>query len=87
MIAERTRRSEFIQAEGSKAAMRLGSEGVKLVKANLGVAEQESTRKRSEGAAVAKVLLARAERAALDTIAEAVEADGSSQTEYMLAKR
>jgi hypothetical protein len=29
MIAERSRRSEFIQAEGNKAAMRLKSEGLK----------------------------------------------------------
>lgn len=35
MIAERSRRSEFIQAEGNKAAMRLRSEGFKIVKANL----------------------------------------------------
>jgi regulator of protease activity HflC (stomatin/prohibitin superfamily) len=55
MIAERSRRSEFIMAEGNKAAMRLKSEGVKIVKANLGVAEQEATRKRSEGDATAKV--------------------------------
>lgn len=35
MIAERRRRSEFIHAEGNKAAMRLKSEGIKIVKANL----------------------------------------------------
>lgn len=40
MIAERNRRSEFIHAEGNKAAMRLRSEGAKIVKANLGIAEQ-----------------------------------------------
>jgi len=87
MIAERARRSEFIQAEGNKAAMRLKSEGVKIVKANLGVAEQEATRKRSEGEAASKVELARAEKVSLDTIAEAVEADDCSQTDYMISKR
>ncbi len=40
MIAERMRRADFITAEGSKTAMRLTSEGTKLVKFNLGVAEQ-----------------------------------------------
>jgi hypothetical protein len=35
MIAERARRSEFIIAEGNKAAMRLKSEGIKIVKANM----------------------------------------------------
>jgi len=35
MIAERNRRSEFIHAEGNKAAMKLKSEGLKIVKANL----------------------------------------------------
>jgi regulator of protease activity HflC (stomatin/prohibitin superfamily) len=34
MIAERTRRSEFIGAEGKRAAMRLKAEGAKVVKAN-----------------------------------------------------
>lgn len=87
MIAERARRSEFIQAEGAKAAMRLKSEGIKIVKANVGVAEQEATRKRSEGEATAKVEMARAEKTALDTIAEAIEADGCSQTDYMISKR
>ena len=51
MIAERMRRAEFITAEGSKTAMRLQSEGSKMAKFNIGVAEQESTRKRSEGEA------------------------------------
>lgn len=35
MISERQRRSEFIQAEGNKAAMKLRSEGLKIVKTNL----------------------------------------------------
>lgn len=87
MIAERARRSEFITAEGSKAAMRLRSEGQKIVKANMGVAEQEATRKRSEGEAAAKVELARAERTSLETISEAIEADECSQTDFMIAKR
>jgi hypothetical protein len=51
------------------------------------VAEQESTRKRSEGEATAKVELARAEKISLDTIAEAIEADDCSQTDYMIAKK
>lgn len=131
MIAERTRRSEFIQAEGSKAAMRLGSEGVKLVKANLVSAAararciprsptpylataarrawrsrrlpgsapragpsprccspaQVRAEGRRGGGETVDASACGAERAALDTIAEAVEADGCSQTEYMLAKR
>lgn len=52
-----------------------------------GIAEQEGTRKRSEGDATAKIELARAEKVALDTIAESVEADGCGQTEFMVAKR
>lgn len=87
MIAERERRGEFIRAEGSKAAMTLTSEGTKIVKFNMGIAEQESTRKRSEGEAGAKVELARAESQALETIAEAIRADSCSQTEYMVGQR
>lgn len=87
MIAERERRSEFIHAEGNKASMRLKSEGEKIVKANIGIAEQEATRKRSEGEAASKIELARAEKIALDTIAESIEADGCGQTEFMISKR
>lgn len=87
MIAERNRRGDFIRAEGNKAAMRLTSEGTKMVKFNMGVAEQEATRKRSEGDADARVEMARAESEALEKIAAAVAADGASQTEYMLAQR
>ncbi|CAK4638578.1 hypothetical protein LEN26_012640 [Aphanomyces euteiches] len=87
MIAERSRRADFIQAEGKKAAMRLLSEGTKLQKYNMGVAEQESTRKTSEGSAGAKVELARAESKSLELISAAFEADGSSQTEYVISQR
>ena len=54
---------------------------------NLGVAEQDATRKQSEGVSGAKVELARAERAAIDVVAEALSSSGSSQTEYMLSQR
>ncbi|ETV77278.1 hypothetical protein H257_08727 [Aphanomyces astaci] len=87
MIAERSRRADFIQAEGKKAAMRLLSEGTKLQKYNMGVAEQESTRKTSEGSAGAKVELARAESKSLELISAAFEADGASQTEYVISQR
>lgn len=87
MIAERARRGDFIRAEGQKAAVTLTSEGTKIVKFNMGIAEQEATRKKSEGAAGAKVEMARAESQALETIAEAIQADGVSQTEYMIGQR
>lgn len=87
MVAERDRRGEFIRSEGKKAAMRLRAEGTKIVKFNLGIAEQEATRKRSEGEAGARVELARAESQSLQTIAEAITADGASQTEFMVAQR
>lgn len=87
MVAERNRRAEFITAEGTKAAMRLQSEGSKLKSINLGVAEQEATRKRSEGRATAQVEVARAEKASLDAVADAISADHCSQTEFMLAQR
>mgnify|MGYP000598251525 CR=1 FL=1 len=49
MIAERERRGDFIRAEGKKSAMTLTSEGTKMVKFNMGIAEQEATRKRCVG--------------------------------------
>lgn len=86
VIAERTRRAEFIEAEGNKAAMRLTSEGTKMVKSYVGIAEQESTRKRSEGQASAKVALARAEKAAFDLMNDVLESDSCSQTQYMITQ-
>jgi regulator of protease activity HflC (stomatin/prohibitin superfamily) len=86
VIAERTRRAEFIEAEGNKAAMRLTSEGTKMVKSYVGIAEQESTRKRSEGQAAAKVALARAEKAAFDLMNDVLESDSCSQTQYMITQ-
>lgn len=86
MIAERNRRGEFIIAEGNKTAMRLASEGSKQRSLNLGLAQQESTRKRSEGERDSKVELARADRYKLDAIAKSLRADGCGQTEYGIAE-
>ncbi|KAA0147387.1 hypothetical protein FNF27_06834 [Cafeteria roenbergensis] len=84
MKAERKRRAEFIVAEGNKTATRLVAEGEKMCKTNIGVAEQEATRKRSEGAKTAKIEMAKAETTALESVAEEVETDGCSQTDYAL---
>merc|ERR1711937_420101 len=51
MLAERNRRAAFIVAEGQKSAMRKESEGVRVEKYQMGVAEQEATRRLSEGEA------------------------------------
>lgn len=87
MIAERQRRGEFIRSEGKKAAMRLEAEGTKVVKYNMGIAEQESTRKRSEGERDAKVNLARAESSALQVLFDAIQADNASLQEYQMGQR
>jgi regulator of protease activity HflC (stomatin/prohibitin superfamily) len=86
VIAERTRRADFIEAEGNKAAMRLTSEGTKAVRYNLGVAEQEATRKRSEGTAAARIALARAEKVSFSLLADTLEADGCSQSDYLITQ-
>lgn len=87
MVAERSRRADFIRSEGVKAAMRITAEGQKQVAVNMGIAEQEGTRKRSEGEADAKVEIARSEAVALETISSMIEADGASQTQYMLSEK
>jgi len=87
MVAERTRRADFIHSEGNKAAARLTAEGSKMVSVNMGIAQQEATRKKSEGESGAKVELARAESIALETVAAAIKADGSSHTDYLLAEK
>jgi regulator of protease activity HflC (stomatin/prohibitin superfamily) len=87
MLAERDRRAKFVIAEGDKAAVRLRSEGTKIVKFQMGVAEQEAKRKRSEGKATATVKLAEAESAALRKVQQALTDDGCTQTEYKISQR
>jgi len=87
MVAERTRRGDFIRSEGKKAAMRLTAEGSKMVSVNMGLAQQEATRKRSEGEAGSRVELARAESVALETVGNAIKSDGGSQTDYMISEK
>jgi len=87
MVAERERRGEFIRSEGKKAAMRLTAEGNKLVAINMGLAEQEATRKRSEGNSGAKVELAMAESFALETVADVIKSEGGSHVDYMISKK
>jgi regulator of protease activity HflC (stomatin/prohibitin superfamily) len=87
MLAERDRRAKFVIAEGNKAAVRLRSEGTKIVKFQMGVAEQEAKRKRSEGKATATVKLAQAESRALHTVQQALANDGCSQTDYKVSQR
>lgn len=87
MLAERDRRAKFVIAEGNKAAVRLRSEGTKIVKFQMGVAEQEAKRKRSEGQATATVKLAQAESRALHTVQRALQEDGCTQTDYKVSQR
>ena len=87
MIAERDRRSQFILAEGQKTALRIRAEGTKVMKQNNGLAEQESTRKISEGNAQGRVELVRAESQSLELVKTALQAHSDSQAQYMLAMR
>ena len=84
MLAERNRRAAFIVAEGQKSAMRKESEGIRVEKYQMGVAEQEATRRLSEGEAEAKVNLAQAESRALHVVQEAISKDGASQSKYLI---
>jgi regulator of protease activity HflC (stomatin/prohibitin superfamily) len=89
MVAERHRRGEFIRAEGEKTAMRLEAEGNKAQRMNLGIANQEATRKRSEGEKDAKIELAYAESRSLTMIGESLknEPGNPSQVDYMMSQR
>ena len=84
MIAERDRRSQFIIAEGQKTALRIRAEGTKVMKQNSGLAEQESTRKISEGNAQGRIELARAESQSLELVKSALQTHSGSQAQYML---
>ncbi|GKT27586.1 Stomatin/HflK/HflC family like protein [Aduncisulcus paluster] len=87
MMAERTRRGEFIRSEGEKTAKNLRAEGIKIQRMTLGRAEQEATRKRSEGLAAAKIALAKAERSALERISSTVAADSISHSDYTISQK
>eukprot|EP01092_Planopodium_desertum_P004971 TRINITY_DN210_c0_g2_i1.p1 TRINITY_DN210_c0_g2~~TRINITY_DN210_c0_g2_i1.p1 ORF type:complete len:159 (-),score=32.58 TRINITY_DN210_c0_g2_i1:74-508(-) len=67
--------------------MRLTAEGAKSVRVTMGLAEQESTRKRSEGEAGAKIELARADSLSLQKVNSALKADRANQVEYMIAQK
>ena len=87
MTAERLRRSKFIIAEGKKTAMNLEAEGRKRVELNLGIAEQESTRKRSEGKRDAQIEMASAESRSLDILSKSMNKENCSQSEYMISQK
>ena len=89
MVAERHRRGQFILAEGEKTAMRLEAEGNKVRMQNLGIANQEATRKRSDGEKEAKIEIAQSEARALGFIGEtlAQEPGNPSQADYMMSQR
>lgn len=87
ITAEHRKRGSAIKAEGRKTAMRLQAEGAKITRLNMGLAEQEATRKISEGDAAALVDLARAESSALHTLASTMRTDGASNIDYMIALR
>lgn len=87
MVAERTRRGQFIISEGDKAATRIESEGYKASSVALGIGQQESTRKKSEADSQVKFELARAESAAMETVSSALDSDGVSHTEYLLSMK
>eukprot|EP01133_Synstelium_polycarpum_P003564 gene3564-4077_t len=87
MVAERRRRGDFIKSEGDKAAMNLKAEGEKVFLINMGIAEQESTRKKSEGQAEASIEIAQAESACLEVMSKVLgdEAVENSETNYRIA--
>ncbi|KYQ96845.1 hypothetical protein DLAC_04151 [Tieghemostelium lacteum] len=87
MVAERKRRGDFIQSEGEKVAMNLLAEGQKYERINLGIANQESTRKKSEGQAEASIEIAQSESAALEVMQKTLEEEGkeNSQTNYLIS--
>ena len=87
MLAERDRRAQFVIAEGKKSAVRLQSESTKVVKFQMGVAEQEAKRKRSEGQAQATIKMAQAESRALHIVQQALADDGCTQTDYKVSQR
>ena len=87
MIAERQRRGAFIKNEGKKTATNIAAEGAKKKALTEGVAEQEATRKVSEGRAQATVILAQAEKTSLDAISIATEREGTPLGQYWITRK
>lgn len=87
MVAERNRRGQFIISEGEKASTRIKSEGYKASTVTIGIGQQEATRKKSEADSQVKYELARAESAAMEAVSSALENDGVTHTEYLLAMK
>lgn len=87
MIAERKRRGDFIKSEATKASQNIVADGQKRVAQILGLAEQESTKKESEGSAASTILLAQAEQSSLDAISQVTLKEGTGLSEFFLTKR
>jgi regulator of protease activity HflC (stomatin/prohibitin superfamily) len=87
MIAERNRRGEFIRSEGVKASRNIRADGSKRVAQILGIAEQEATKKLSEGSAASTVILAQAEQNSLDAIAQVTLRENTTLSEFFLTKQ
>ncbi|CAL6074099.1 SPFH_domain/Band 7 family protein [Hexamita inflata] len=87
MVQERTRRSDLIIADAEREAVRLESEGTKIVLQNRGIGEQEVIKKTSEGQAQAQMLQAEAEADALKKMQQQLEKDGVTYTDYVTTER
>ena len=67
--------------------MNLEADGSKRVELNLGVAEQESLRKRSEGKRDAQIEMASAESRSLEILGTIMNKENCSQSEYMISQK
>ena len=87
MVQERTRRSDLIIADAQREAMRLESEGTKIVLQNRGIGEQEVLKKLSEGVAQSQILQAEAEAESLKKMKDQLAQDGVNYVDYIATEK
>ena len=87
MRAERARRAQILEAEGTKEQLTLEAEGKKVAEINKAEGDKQAQILKAEGEAQARLKVAEAEAAAIELVTAAVKAAESDPVNYLVAIR
>jgi regulator of protease activity HflC (stomatin/prohibitin superfamily) len=87
MRAERARRAQILEAEGTKAQVTLEAEGKKAAEINKAEGEKQAQILRAEGEAQARLKVAEAEARAIEAVTAAIKATEGDPVNYLVAIR
>ena len=87
MQAERSKRASILESEGKKASQVLESEGLKTAEINKADGEKQAMILIAEGQAQARIRTAQGEAEAIQKITQAIGATKSDPVNYLIAVR